>query len=120
MTREPTGRPKTLGVVTKRSKAFTLAEACVELVMILCSFTTTKPSPGIGITVLGLGCAEIGIPATAPLFRVTVADAVPLEDAWALDMVVAAVISPPKKFTFWTVDVLFALAPVGWITPVAV
>ena len=37
----PDGRPKELDVVTTRSKPFTEAEAPVEVMVIVCSFTMT-------------------------------------------------------------------------------
>lgn len=40
MTCAPTGRPKALDVVTKMSRAFTLADAPVEVMEINCSFNT--------------------------------------------------------------------------------
>src|SRR5690348_16060020 len=71
------------------------------------------------IRVLGLGFVGRSIPATSPLVKEVVADAVPLDDAWALVMV-EPVISPLKNFICWTVDELFELAPDDLITPEAV
>ena len=116
----PMGSPKELAVVTRRSIAFTLADAPVEVIEIACSFTTTSPSPAMVIFVLGPGLAESVMPAITALASVMETEAVPFEDAWAVAVITSAVIVPFNRFTCWIMDELLAFATDVVICPKAV